>query len=101
MRRLDSIEERIDPISLKAQYSLWLDSNGDTNEEQLDRLKKNLGLAIDRELTETQRKYINDFYVKGLSVTDIAIKYFVAKSTVSRTLARARKKLMRALRYSL
>ena len=101
MRRLDSIEDRIDPISLKAQYSLWLDSNGDTNEEQLDRLKKNLGLAIDRELTETQRKYINDFYFKGLSVTKIAEKYAVNKSTVSRTLMRARRKLERVLKYSL
>lgn len=101
MSRIDSTEKRIDPIGLKAQYRLWLDSQGEANEEQLDRLKKNLGMAIDRELTETQRKYINDFYFKGLSVTKIAEKYAVNKSAVSQTLTRARRKLERVLKYSL
>ena len=101
MRRIDSTEKRIDPMGLKEQYRLWLDSQGEANDEQLDRLKKNLGLAIDRELTETQQKYINDFYFKGLSVTKIAEKYAVNKATVSRTLKRARRTLERVLTYSL
>ena len=88
-------------MGLKEQYRLWLDSQGEANDEQLDRLKKNLGLAIDRELTETQQKYINDFYFKGLSVTKIAEKYAVNKATVSRTLKRARRTLERVLTYSL
>lgn len=101
MRRSDSTEKNFDPISRKTEYRLWLESQGEANEEQLKRLKKNLGMAIDRELTEPQRKYINDFYFKGLSVTKIAEKYAVNKSTVSRTLIRARRKLERVLKYSL
>lgn len=101
MSRIDSTEKRIDPIALKTQYQLWLESQGEANEEQIERLKKNLGTAIASELTETQRKYINDFYFKGLSVTKIAGKYAVNKSAVSRTLKRARQKLERVLKYSL
>ena len=101
MRRIDSTEKRIDPIGLKAQYRLWLDSQEETNEEQLDRLKKNLGLAIDRELTETQRKYINDFYFKGLSMAEIAEKHSVNRTSVWRAIKRARRTLERVLKYSL
>lgn len=101
MRRTDSTEKSIGLISQRAQYRAWLKMQGEANEEQLERLKKNLGMAIDRELTEPQRKYINDFYFKGLSVTKIAEKYAVNKSTVSRTLIRARRKLERVLKYSL
>ena len=101
MRRTDSTEKRIDPIGLKAQYRLWLDSQGEANEEQLDRLKKNLGMAIDRELTETQRKYINDFYFKGLSMAEIAEKHSVNRTSVWRAIKRAHRTLERVLKYSL
>lgn len=101
MRSIDSIEKRIDPFALKTQYRLWLESQGEDNEEQLERLKRNLGTAIACELTETQRKYINDFYFEGLSVTKIAEKYAVNRSTVWRALKRARQKLEIVLKYSL
>lgn len=101
MRRSDSTEKSIDPISQKAQYRAWLDMQGESNDERIERLKKNVWLAVELELTETQRAYAMDFYLYGLSVTDIAKKYFVAKSTVSRTLARARKRIRRPLKYLL
>ena len=55
--------------------------------------------VMEQELTEKQRRVIEDHYLRGMRVTDIASLYGVNKSTVSRTLRRAMKRLRRSLRY--
>ncbi|MBR6739258.1 MAG: sigma-70 family RNA polymerase sigma factor, partial [Oscillospiraceae bacterium] len=67
----------------------------------LRRLKRNLRLAREQELTERQREMLRLRYEEEMSVSEIAAVLGVNKSTVSRTLARASQRLERALRYAL
>ena len=55
--------------------------------------------VIDRELTPCQQRIIRGIYYEGKSQTQLAQELGVHKSTVSRTLSRARIRLQRCLRY--
>lgn len=57
--------------------------------------------AISECLTEKQRKYIVKYYFEGLRIPQIAGQAGVAKSTVSRTIKRGRKRLENALRLAM
>ena len=70
-----------------------------TNNRQLEIMKHELKKAINSELTDRQRIMVTEFYFDGLSVTVIANKYNISKSTVSRHLSRARERLKGALKY--
>lgn len=70
-----------------------------TNNRQLEIMKNELKKAIYSELTDRQRMMVTEFYFDGLSVTAIANKYNISKSTVSRHLSRARERLKGALKY--
>lgn len=72
-----------------------------SNNRQLSAMKKALGQAIESELTERQKQMVTDFYYKGESVTKIAEKYGLSKSTVSRHLSRSRERLKCALKYGM
>lgn len=78
------------------------DPNGcATNKRQLALMKQALSKAIQTELTDRQRIMVNEYYFNGVSVTDIALKYGLSKSTVSRHLSRSRERLKSALKYGL
>ena len=64
-------------------------------EVQMKRVQR----VIREELTELQRQTLLAYYFREMTVTQIAIERGVNKSTVSRTLQRAEKKLKRYLRY--
>ena len=70
----------------------WIAAHAGDNEGDLMRLKRNLRLAREEELTARQRE---------LTVTEIAAAIGRDKSTVSRTLSRARRRLYKCLRYGL
>ena len=71
-----------------------------SNLETLNRLKKNLAIAIESELTDRQREIITMAFFRKMRVTDIAEELRLSKSTVSRSLERAKAKLEKALKYS-
>ena len=80
------------------QFRKW-----NANESDIDftsHTKRAAVVALERELTETQRLYYTAYYLSGFSIPKIAGMYGVNKSTVSRTLTRASKRLARVLRYS-
>ena len=52
-----------------------------------------------RVLTETQRRYFELYYFHGISMADIADRFGIEKSTVSRTVGRANGKLARTFKY--
>lgn len=79
----------------------WLRANAQDNENDLLRLKRSLRLARREELTERQRQMLCMRYEQEMSVTEIARELGVNKSTVSRTILRARARLYRCLRYAL
>lgn len=78
----------------------WLLKNAGNNEESLARVKRNLSMAMQEELTPAQRKYLLAYYVGRKTMQEIGEEAGVDKSTVCKTIDRAVKKLYRVLRYS-
>ena len=70
------------------------------NALQMERLRRNLRQARERELTPRQQQILELRYDRQLSVTEIARELGVHPSTVSRTLKRAQERLRRCLRYT-
>ena len=81
--------------------TVWLRANAGDNSEQMDRLRRNLRRARDQELTKRQREMVALYYDRGMTMPQIAERLGVSRSTVSRTLRRARDRLYRFLRYTL
>lgn len=79
----------------------WRLRNSPDNAERLERLRRNLRKAREQELTDRQRQMLRMYYDEGKSMTKIARLLKVNKSTVSRTIARGRRRLHQYLKYSL
>lgn len=92
--------EAFDPIDI-ASLCLWRQEESGDNRERIRRLLSNLPLAVQQELTPRQREILRLHFTDGMSVTAIAEKLGVNKSTVSRSLARSIERLYKSLRYSL
>ena len=83
------------------EMTAWLLDNAGDNDCELTRLKRNLRIARSDELTERQQQILRMNFEQNMSVTEIARALGVNKSTVSRTLLRAKGRLYRCLRYAL
>lgn len=81
--------------------AVWKRQNDPDNAEQLERLRRNLRQAREQELTPRQRQVVALYYDRGLTIPQIAGQLGVNRSTVSRTLRRARARLFRFLQYGL
>jgi len=81
--------------------SLWLRENSEDNSLQLERMRRNLRLARERELTPRQREVLALYYDQHLTMKEIGHRLGINISTVSRTLRRARNRLQHSLRYVL
>lgn len=81
--------------------TVWLRENAEDNSEQLDRLRRNLRLAREQELTARQRQMLTLYYDQGMNIPQIALKLGLNRSTVSRTIQRAKERLYHCLRYTL
>lgn len=82
-------------------FQRWLRESAGDNSERLERLRRNLLSARRAELTPRQEQMLRLYYDEELTVMQIARQLGVSHSTVSRTLARARRRLYRCLRYGL
>lgn len=81
-----------------ASYARLL-SERDTNEKEMELLKKRLCKALNEDVTEKQRSYISLYYGEGVNMVEIGRRMGVHKSTVSRTIKRGEDRLRRCLRY--
>ena len=81
----------------KAAFRNWLNTGGD-NADELNYTKASMKQAIREELSERQRAYMMAYY-SGMTMQQVAKKYGVNVSTVSRTIARSRDRLRRVLKY--
>lgn len=61
--------------------------------EDIDEMKRLLGSAMDKTLTERQRKCLSMYYFDELRMEEIAKRLGISKSTVSRHITAAKKKL--------
>ena len=81
--------------------TVWLRENSGDNGEELARLRRNLRKAREQELTPRQRQVLELYYDRNWTMEAIGRHLGVNRSTVSRTLARAKNRLYRCLRYGL
>ena len=89
------------PADILAALEEFNRENAETNSEQREKLRRNLRTAILEDLTPRQREMLLLRYYEKCSGVEIARRLGVDKSSVSRTLSRARARLWKALRYSL
>ncbi|MCI9122212.1 MAG: sigma-70 family RNA polymerase sigma factor [Oscillibacter sp.] len=81
--------------------TVWMQDRSGDNAEQLDRLRRGLRQARETELTPRQQEILSLYYDQGMLMSQIAEALGIHRSTVSRTLRRARKRLYHCLRYTL
>ena len=81
--------------------TVWLRENANDNQEQMERLLRNLRKARKRELTPRQQQILTMRFEQNMSGAEIARELGLNRSTVSRTLRRAQKRLRRCLQYAL
>ena len=81
--------------------TVWLRAHAEDNGEQMERLRKQLRRARETDLTPRQRQILTLYYEQGMNMAQIARKIGRDRSTVSRTMKRAREKLRRCLCYAL
>lgn len=79
----------------------WQRANAPDNELELERLTRNLRMARQEVLTPRQQQLLRMHYDEGMTVTAIARELGIQKSSVSRTLKRAKRQLYLCLRYGL
>ena len=79
----------------------WLRENAEDNANDIRRLRRALRAAREQELTPRQREMLHTHFELAMSMTQIAGELGVDKSTVSRTIARAKGRLYRVLRYTI
>lgn len=84
-----------------AGVAKYEESTSGTNELEYRKILKILPKIIEGELSERQKKCITMRYCENLSITKIAEKLNIDKSTASRHVNRAKKKLKRILCYYL
>ncbi len=84
----------------EGDMAAYLRSVAEDNEESLYRLKRNLRLARREELTPRQAQMLRLYFDEEMTMAEIAQELGVAKSTVSRTIARGKGRLKRCLRYA-
>lgn len=84
----------------KSQYAAWLQGEfaeeADFHAHTLNALR----VAMDEELTDTQRKYMEMFFIYGMRMKDIGQELEVATATVSRTINCGLDRLYHVLRYA-
>lgn len=74
-------------------------ANGQTNERLRASLKRALKYVVENEISERQREMILLYYYRGMNMPEIARHLGLNKSTVSRTLSRARYNIMTRLKW--
>ena len=79
--------------------SYYLSQSGADNRGERERMRRILIRAIRYELTDRQRDCLTMHYLEGMKMKDIAAALCLSKSTVSRHIAFAERKLRRIAGY--
>ena len=79
--------------------SYYLYNRGADNRPDRALMKRILARAIRHELTDRQRDCLTRYYLEGMQMTEIARSLDLSKSTVSRHIAAATRKLRKIASY--
>ena len=82
-------------------FSRYRQRDGADNSESLLRIKKLLPLILEQELSESQRDAVIRYYYQGEKIPQIARDLGVHKSTISRRIQTAQRRIRRAVQYLL
>ena len=82
------------------QFANWVQEDAESNTQKIKQMKQKVRDAIESELTPRQKQVLLIALSKGFSQTQIAQELGVDKSTISRTMSRAIKRLRRVLKYA-
>ena len=85
----------------EGDMAAYMRSIAPDNDEAIERLKRNLRIARREELTPRQRQVLQLYFEQEMTMEQVAQRLGITKSTVSRTIARAKSRLRRCLRYAL
>ena len=85
----------------RAGLERWLRETAGDNSQRRERLKRNLRRAMKRELTPRQQEIMALYFFENRPMTESGAMLGSNKSTVSRTLLRATRRLYQCLRYAL
>jgi len=104
-RRLVPLNEAVETRQVYRAYtenvSIFPAEETAESEDAYVRRTKILAAALQNALTERQREYVVMYYYEKKSQTEISQNLGVNQSSVSRTLAAARKRLENCLRYAM
>ena len=81
--------------------TVWLREQANDNQEQMERLRRNLRRAREQALTPRQQQVLTLRYEQNMNGAEIARLLGLNRSTVSRTIRRAQERLRRCLQYAL
>ena len=84
---------------IKRLLELSEESEAETNQAQMQRLKRALRDVIKNDLTPRQKEMVVLYYYEGMRMPQIAQQLNRDVSTVSRTIKRARRNLRDRLKY--
>lgn len=82
-------------------YKLYVDHKVDEDDQKKINLYKKMKNAIDNELTTIEKSTLELYFNHGINITNISKRLGVNKSTVSRNLSRAKKKLLNFIKYAI
>ena len=84
----------------EGDMAVYMRAAAPDNDETIERLKRNLRLARRQELTPRQAQMLYLYFDREMTMEQVGKKLCVTKSTVSRTISRAERRLKRCLRYA-
>ena len=87
-------------IDEKISFDRYNEKSNSNNSENLKNKCKILNLIIKQELTDKQREILNMYYFHNLNIPQISKKTGKNKSTISRSLKRAREKIKNYMQYN-
>lgn len=87
--------------TLSSDMAAYMRAVAPDNDEAVSRLKRNLRIARREELTGRQAQVLRLYFEEEMTMEAVGHALGISKSTVSRTIARAKQRLKRCLRYAL
>ena len=84
--------------ALDTAYSYDFDFES-TNEYELSKIKELLPRVINDRLTERQKQCVKLYYFDNFTMKEIGLQLGIDRTTVSRTLKRARERIKKSLNY--